>query len=313
MGCGRVSRRHIEAIDATEDAELVAVCDIDEPRMRAGLLERRDLTRVTHYRDLRAKGIDAVAVCTPSGMHPVHASEIAETTDIPYIIVEKPISLTVREAIALLRRVGVAGKKLVPVYQNRYNPLVRFTKDLVDDGSLGTIHQFNLNIFWNRNDDYFNIDWHGTRDLDGGVLYTQASHYVDMLLFLFGAVSQAKGLGGRLRGLDVQDSISAVLEHQNGAVGSLNCTVSTFRRNYQTEFTVIGSKGTIRLQGTNLNTIEFWDVEGKEKPDLDFTLDHIYGKGHDFLYSYLVERDWQMFPSRDEVIAGIELMERLSF
>lgn len=281
--------------------------------MSSGLLETRDLHRVSDYAELAGCGIDAVAVCTPSGRHPVHAAEIAEQTDIPLVIVEKPISLTVRETFELFRRVDRAEKRLVPVYQNRYNPLVQFTRELIQGGTLGTIHQFNVNVFWNRNDEYFSIDWHGTRDLDGGVLYTQASHYVDMLLYLFGPVRQAKGLGGRLRKLAVQDSISAVLEHENGTVGSLNCTVSTYRQNYQTEFTVIGSKGTVRLQGTNLNTIDFWDVEDMEIPDMDFTLDHIYGKGHDFLYQYLVNGDEGKFPTRDEVVAGIELMERLSF
>ena len=313
VGCGRISRRHVEALDATGGAQLAAVCDTHDSRMSAGLLQDRDLLRVTDYTQLSDSDIDAVAVCTPSGMHPAHAAEIAEKTDIPTIVVEKPVSLTIREAYEMFRRIDKAGKHLVPVYQNRYNPLVQFVRDLVTEGKLGTIHQFNVNIFWNRDNAYFDIDWHGTRDLDGGVLYTQASHYVDMLLFFFGPVVQAKGLGGRLRKLEVQDSISATLEHANGAVGSLNCTVSTYRRNYQTEFTVIGSKGTVRLQGTNLNTIAFWDVEDMDKPDMDFALDHIYGKGHNALYRYLVEDNKTMFPSRDDVIAGIELMERLSF
>jgi UDP-N-acetyl-2-amino-2-deoxyglucuronate dehydrogenase len=234
VGCGRISKRHIEAIDATDGAHLTAVCDIEPERMSTGLLEGRDLLRVTDYAELSGKGIDAVVVCTPSGLHPVHAAEIAEQTDIPNVVVEKPISLTVREAVAMFKRVDAAGKHLVPIYQNRYNPLVQFVRDLIREGKLGTIHQFNVNIFWNRNDDYFKIGWHGTQDLDGGVLYTQASHYVDMLLYLFGPVDEAKGLGGRLRGLEVQDSISAAVRHENGAVGSLNCTVSTFRRNYQT-------------------------------------------------------------------------------
>ncbi len=313
VGCGRISKRHIEAIDATDGATLTAVCDIKPERMRAGLLADRDLIRVTTYSELSGHQIDAIAICSPSGMHPVHAAEIAEQTDVPVIVVEKPVSLTVREAHEMFRRSDVAHKRLVPVYQNRYNPLIQFVRKLVNDGSLGTIYQFNVNIFWNRNDEYFNIDWHGTPDLDGGVLYTQASHYVDMLLYLFGPVNQAKGIGGRLRNLGVQDSISAVLQHATGLVGSLNCTVSTYRQNYQTEFTVIGSRGTVRLQGTNLNTIDFWDVDGMQKPEMDFTLDHIYGKGHDFLYGYLVENNDAMFPTRDEVMAGIELMERLSF
>jgi UDP-N-acetyl-2-amino-2-deoxyglucuronate dehydrogenase len=321
IGCGRISRRHIEAVSATNGANILAVCDVLDGRTDQAIsliagangTHGEQVHAVTDFRRLDARSLDAVSICTPSGMHPVHSTQVAETTDIPIVVVEKPVSLTVREAVEMFRRVDAAGKRLLPVYQNRYNPLIQFVRGLVKDGSLGTIHQFNCNIFWNRDDEYFQNDWHGTRDLDGGVLYTQASHYVDMLLYLFGPVAEAKGLGGRLRGLDVQDSISAVLEHENGAVGALNCTVSTYRKNYQTEFTVIGSKGTVRLQGTNLNTISFWDVEGMEKPDMDFTIDHIYGKGHDFMYQYIVEERWDMFPTRDEVLAGIELMERLSF
>lgn len=310
VGCGRISRRQIEAIQATDGIDIAMVCDIQPDRARE-TGDHLNVPCTTDYREIQ--GVDVISVMTPSGMHPRHAADIAEHCDAPYIVCEKPVSLTVREAVELFKRVEAAGKTLLPVYQNRYNPLVQFVRSLIQDGKLGTIHQFVCNIFWNRNDEYFNIDWHGTRDLDGGVLYTQASHYVDMLIYLFGSISQAKGLGGSLRGLDVQDTISAVVSHDAGMVGSLNVTVSTFRKNYQTELTVIGSKGTVRLEGTNLNTIQFWDVDGMEKPDMDFTLDHIYGKGHDFLYEYIVNEKWDMFPSREDVLAGIQLMERLSF
>lgn len=310
VGCGRISRRQIEAIEATADVDIAVVCDIDEQRARS-TGEKLGVPWTTDYTTIR--GVDVVSVMTPSGYHPRHASEISETTDAPCVLCEKPVSLTVNEAVDLYDRVGAAGKRLLPVYQNRYNPLVQLVRTLIHDGSLGQIHQFNVNIFWNRNDDYFQIDWHGTRELDGGVLYTQASHYVDMLLYLFGPVESAKGIGGRLRGLPVQDTVSAVIQHESGAVGSLNCTVSTFRKNYQTEFTIIGSAGTVRLEGTNLNTISFWDVEGIEKPKMDFALDHIYGKGHNALYAYVAKEQWDKFPARDEVLSGIELMERLSF
>ena len=310
VGCGRISRRQIEAIDATSGVEVAVVCDIDPERARhAG--EKLGVSWTTDYKTIR--GVDVVSVMTPSGYHPVHVSEIAETTDAPCVLCEKPLSLTLDAAADVYDRVEAAGKRLLPVYQNRYNPLVQLLRKLILDGSLGTIHQFNVNIFWNRNDEYFQIDWHGTRELDGGVLYTQASHYVDMLLYLFGPVQGAKGIGGHLRGLPVQDTVSAVIQHERGAVGSLNCTVSTFRKNYQTEFTIIGSTGTVRIEGTNLNTISFWDVQGIEKPKMDFSLDHIYGKGHDTLYGYIAQENWDKFPSRDEVLAGIELMERISF
>jgi len=310
VGCGRIMTRHIEAIKANQGIEITQVCDIDEAKAQDAAT-RLSVPYVTDYRQIH--GVDVVAVLTPSGLHPQHAAEIAESTDAPYILCEKPISLTLRETYELFDRIDKAGKVLLPVYQNRYNPLVAYTKELIETGRLGKIHQFICNVLWNRNDDYFKIDWHGTRELDGGVLYTQASHYVDMVHYLFGEVLEHKGIGGSLRGLEVYDSVSAAMSFRSGVVGTLNATVSTYNKNYRTEFTLIAEKGTLRLAGTNLNTIEFWDVEGLEKPDIDFTIDHVYGKGHDTLYQYIAEERWEMFPSRKDILSGIRLMEMLSY
>jgi UDP-N-acetyl-2-amino-2-deoxyglucuronate dehydrogenase len=310
VGCGRIFDRHAEAIAATDGLKVDLVCDVRKDRA----LEKGNqlgVPHITDYRDIR--GVDVVSVLTPSGLHPQHASEIAESVDAPYIVCEKPLSLTVREAHELFGRIDRAGKKLLPVYQNRYNPLVAYTKKLIDNGKLGTVHAFICNVLWNRNDDYFNIDWHGTRELDGGVLYTQASHYVDMLHYFFGEVAEHKGIGGSLRGLEVFDAVAATMSFQSGVVGTLNATVDVYRRNYVTEFTLIGSRGTVRLSGTNLNTIDFWDVEGMDKPDMDFKLDHVYGKGHDTMYAYISKEKWDMFPSRDDILSGIRLMEMLSY
>ena len=186
-------------------------------------------------------------------------------------------------------------------------------KALIDGGGLGKIHQFVCNVLWNRNDDYFKIDWHGTSEFDGGVLYTQASHYVDMVHYFFGEVASHKGEGGALRGFEVYDSVSAVLRFQSGVVGTINATVDVYQKNFATEFTLIAEKGTIRLSGTNLNRIDFWNVQGVEKPNLDFALDHQYGQGHNALYRYLLEEKWDMFPSKADVLSGIRLMEMLSF
>lgn len=310
VGCGRISNRHVEAIRNNENIEIVCVCDIKEEKAQA-LGNTLGVPFLSDYRDI--KNVDMISILTPSGLHPKHAAEVAESTDCSYILCEKPLSLTVREAYELFNRIDGAGKTLLPVYQNRYNPLVSFTKSLLDGGELGNIHQFICNVLWNRNDEYFNIDWHGTRELDGGVLYTQASHYVDMVHYFFGDVVEHKGIGGSLRGLEVYDSVAATMRFKNGVIGTINATVSVFRQNYLTEFTLIAEKGTIRLSGTNLNKIDFWDVEGIAKPDMDFQIDHVYGKGHDTLYQYVADERWDMFPSREDVISGIRLMEMLSY
>ena len=310
VGCGRISKRHIEAIQGADGIQLSLVCDRDEAKGRA-LAEELGVGFVEDYKKI--EGVDVISVLTPSGNHPLHVAEIAENTEVEHIVCEKPISLTVREAYEVFERVDAAGKRLHPVYQNRYNPLVAFMKELIDSGRLGNLHQFVCNVFWNRNNEYFNIDWHGTQSLDGGVLYTQASHYVDMAHFFFGDVVESKGIGGNLRELDVHDSVSAVCKFEQGVVGTINATVSTYEKNYLTEFTLIAEKGTIKLSGTNLNAIDFWNVEGLDKPDMDFTIDHVYGKGHNTMYEYISKDRWDMFPSRDDVLSGIRLMERLSY
>jgi UDP-N-acetyl-2-amino-2-deoxyglucuronate dehydrogenase len=310
VGCGRVSARHVEAITDTQCVKIALVCDKIEVRAKA-LADKLGVPYVTDYRLI--KGVDVISVLTPSGLHPRHVSNIAELTDAPYIVCEKPLSLTLREAYELYRRVEKAGKVLLPVYQNRYNPLVKLIKDLVESGKLGKIHQFVCNVLWNRNDEYFKIDWHGTAEFDGGVLYTQASHYVDMLHYFFGELAEHKGIGGQLRGLEVYDTLSAVLSFKNGAVGTLSTTVSVYEKNYLTEFILIAEKGTIRLSGTNLNKIDFWNVQGMEKPDMDFTINHQYGKGHDTLYQYIAQERWDMFPTKADVLSGIRMMEMMSY
>lgn len=310
IGCGRISKRHIEAISSNKNISIACVCDINEDKAR----ETGNSLKVPWTTDYKTiKDVDVAAILTPSGLHPRHAAEVAEFTNIPYILVEKPLSLTLREGYELYHRVEKAGKKLLPVYQNRYNPLVAFIKSVIDSGKLGKVYQFVCNVFWNRDDKYFSIDWHGTLEFDGGVLYTQASHYVDMVHFFFGELIEGKGIGGSLRGLEVYDTVSAVCKFNNGTIGTINATVSTYKKNYITEFTLIAEKGTIRLSGTNLNTIDFWDVEGMDKPEMDFTIDHVYGKGHDTLYKYIVEEHWEMFPDKDDVLSGIRLMEQLSY
>ncbi|MDZ7795688.1 MAG: Gfo/Idh/MocA family oxidoreductase [Candidatus Marinimicrobia bacterium] len=116
----------------------------------------------------------------------------------------------------MFERIDKTGKMFLPIYQNRYNPLIALVKNLIDDNRLGIIYQFICNVLWNRNDAYFDIGWHGTRSLDGGVLYTQASHYVDMVHYFFGELVSGKGQGGFLRKLEVFDTVSAVMRFQSG-------------------------------------------------------------------------------------------------
>ena len=311
IGCGRISNRHIESIEEHPELEIAVACDIIEEKAKT-VAERTGARWTTDMFDIAEA--DIASILTPSGLHPKHTIDIAENTDVPMIVTEKPISLTERETLELFSRVDAAGKRLLPVFQNRYNPLVEYIREMILSGSLGKVYNFVCNVLWNRNDAYFSIDWHGTRELDGGVLYTQASHYVDMLHYFFGDVESFHGVGGTQRKLEVYDSIATVLRFKNGTVGSLNASVNAYDKNYATELTLIAEKGNIHLSGTNLNTIDHWNVEGMEKPEeLEFQIAHEYGKGHNTMYQYIADERWDKFPSREDIVSGIRLMEKLSY
>jgi UDP-N-acetyl-2-amino-2-deoxyglucuronate dehydrogenase len=309
VGCGRISQRHVEAISTTPGLEIVQVCDINQERAKA-VGERLGVPWTCSIESITDS--DVVTIATPSGLHPRHVTQVASSAAAQTIICEKPVSLTIRELVEMYDHVRQAGKRLLPVFQNRYNPLVVFLRDLVRSGNLGAVYQCVVNVFWNRNDAYYRDSWHGTIDRDGGVLFTQASHYIDLLIFLFGYPVRVVGSGGNARGLPTQDTVSAVFEFP-GRVCSLNATVNTYNQTYRTEATFIAQRGTIRVAGTNLNTIEFWDVDGMQKPDIDFKLDHVYGKGHDTMYSHLVKGRFEEFPSFEDVYAGIAAAEQLAY
>ena len=309
VGCGRISPCHCDAVASNkDDFRIAAVCDVDRDRAKA-LAGRLGCEWTDDMRRLDGRGIDLTSVLTPSGLHPRHVCELAEKTDIPMILSEKPLALSTREAMEVYACVDRCGKRLVPVYQNRYNPIVMRLKELVDAGAFGRIHQFAVNVYWRRGADYYSIPWHGTKELDGGVLFTQASHFVDMIHHFLGPVRRWKGFNGTHRGLDIPDTVSLAMEFENGAVGTVNATVSVYGDDYMTELTLIGEKGTVRLDGINMNRIAFWNVEGVEKPDLDFTITHQYGLGHRKLYSFIAAGRWEMFPERDKLLSGIRVME----
>lgn len=309
IGCGRISARHIEAIEVNPSLQVKIACDIVESKAKA-VADKTGARVTTDMMDIAEA--DIASILTPSGLHPKHTVELAERTEVPIIVTEKPISLTVSQAEDIFRRMEKTGKKFLPVYQNRYNPLVSFIREMIHSGRLGRVYQFICNVLWNRDDNYFAIDWHGTKDLDGGVLYTQASHYVDMLHYFFGEVESFNGVGGTQRNLEVYDSISAAVKFRSGTVGTLNASVNAYQKNYATELTLIAEKGVIHLSGTNLNQISHWNVERMEKPDLDFHLTHEYGKGHDTMYEHIIQENWDAFPTRHEILSGIRLMEQLS-
>ena len=149
--------------------------------------------------------------------------------------------------------------------QNRYNPPVRALKDAIDSNRLGKIYSVQLNCFWNRNKEYYSeSDWKGTKKLDGGTLFTQFSHFIDLLYWMFGDVIKAEAITRNFNHsgiIEFEDSGVVILEFYNGIIATINYTVNSYSKNMEGSLTVFGENGTVKIGGQYLNELEYQNIK----------------------------------------------------
>lgn len=261
IGCGRIAQRHAEHIHKL--GELVAVCDIVTDKART-LGEKY---QASFYDDVdqllqQSKNADVVAVCSPNGLHAEHTIKALRAGF--HVLCEKPMALSVQDCGEMINAAERANKRLFIVKQNRFNPPVAAVKKIIDEGRLGKIYSAQLSCFWNRNEAYYKNSWKGTKDLDGGTLYTQFSHFIDLLYWIVGDVKEVNGYLGNFdhKGIiEFEDTGVVSLKFYNGAVGTINYTVNSHGRNMEGSLTLFGEKGTVKIGGQYLNELEYQDIK----------------------------------------------------
>jgi UDP-N-acetyl-2-amino-2-deoxyglucuronate dehydrogenase len=289
VGCGRISKNHFDAIRRVDGLRLAAVSDTDETRARAAG-EGQGVPWFKSYAEMLAKGtFDAVAICTPSGLH--SAQGIAAARAGKHVITEKPMSITLEQADALVEATDAAGVRLFVVKQNRLNPSIQLLKRAVDNGRFGRIYLANTTVRWNRPQDYYDsAPWRGTWEFDGGAFMNQASHYVDLIQWLVGPVeSVVAKTATQARRIEAEDSGVAVLKFRNGAIGVIEVNVLTYPRNWEGSISIIGEKGAAKIGGTAVNKVEHWAFADHDDDDklIEATATNppsVYGFGHEGYY-----------------------------
>ena len=259
LGLGGIARNHIEAVERNVDLfDLRAVCDKNEELLSNF---NSSITTYTEYSDmLKNKHLDLISICTPSGMH--SSQSIMAGKKNLHVITEKPMAVKLRDAEAMLTVFKKTNTKLFVVKQNRLNKNIKLLKKVIQKGALGKIHFVQSNVFWTRPQEYYDKEnWRGTKEHDGGALMNQASHYVDLLYWLFGPVKSLNALTSTTRNIETEDTGVVNLHFMNGALGSINYTMLTYPKNFEGSITVIAEKGTIKIGGSGLQTIEKWDLE----------------------------------------------------
>lgn len=268
IGCGRIGSRHAE--NMARVGELVAVCDIDQQRADA-FAATYSANAYTNFDDLlrREREVEIVAVCTPNGFHAEHSIKALQWRK--HVLCEKPLCLTSAAAWQMIETAHLCRRKLFVVKQNRYNQPVQLVKQLLNENRLGRIYSFEINCFWNRPQEYYSNTWRGTLFPDGGTLYTQFSHFIDLLYWFLGDVETIKAFSSdyaQRENFAIEDTGVALLKLQSGAMGSVNYTINSYRRNLEGSFAIFGEKGSVKIGGQYLNTLDWFEVEGMDKPML---------------------------------------------
>jgi len=278
IGCGTIASLHADAVQANEQAELVQVYDIIEERA-SELAAKYNCAYTTSLSELLASDdIQAVSICTPSGMHSEQAIAAAQAGK--HILCEKPLDITLEKIDAMIEAAEANDVKLAGVFQSRTYPSSKKVREAVRGGKLGKLVLGECHQKWYRSHEYYASGaWRATWELDGGgALMNQSIHAVDLLIWTMGDVARLSAYCRRLvRNIEVEDTSVANLEFTNGALGSIVATTSvTPGENSFFEFH--GDRGTIKLADADITQ---WSVEGEEEEETAAPTDQARGTATD--------------------------------
>lgn len=321
VGCGRIAERHAENI--VRVGELTAVCDID--KTKADDFALRFMAKAYYsINDLlkEEKSIDVIAVCSPNGLHAEHS--IKSLQGGKHVLCEKPMCIAIEAAWSMMDTAHFFRRKLYIIKQNRFNAPVQLVKNLLNEGKLGRILSFQVNCFWNRPQEYYDGGWRGSKTLDGGLLYTQFSHFIDLLYWFLGDVETVTGHtknNGLRENLEFEDTGVANLMMKNGAIGNINYTINSYKKNTEGSLSLFGENGSIKIGGQYLNTIEWQSME------TDFVYENMptshannYGfytgsmSNHNIVYDEFVKalnNEPNRLPKPGEALKTIEIIRKI--
>jgi UDP-N-acetyl-2-amino-2-deoxyglucuronate dehydrogenase len=270
IGAGHIGKRHAEMIRREEEAELVAMVDVRSKEACDAV--DFEVPFFATVEDLIASGIefDVMNVCTPNGFHAVQS--IAGLTAKKHIVCEKPMGLTKESCEKVIFKSLQVNKQVFCVMQNRYSPPSVWIKELIESGKMGEIFMVQLNCYWNRDERYYKQGgWKGTKDLDGGTLFTQFSHFIDIMYWLFGDIDNIQGKFADFThqdSTDFEDSGFVSFDFVDGGMGSINYSTAVANQNLESSITIIGKNGSVKIGGQYMNEVEVCNIKDYEMPEL---------------------------------------------
>ena len=276
IGFGRIGQRHSKIISEYPETHLVSVTDIIPEQFNCiselGIAPDTYLGVEEFLRGDNGTS-DIISIATPNGFHTEIAVQCLKAGY--HVLIEKPMGISSEECANILKAERESGKKVFVVKQNRYSPPSKWLKKIVTEKIIGDTLLVQVNCFWNRDERYYSTsNWRGTLEQDGGALFTQFSHFVDIMFWIFGDIENPKATVRNFTHpnlKDFDDSGFAQFEFVNGGIGCINYSTSCWDSNMESSITVVGTKGSIKIGGQYMNEIEYCHIENYQKPILPET------------------------------------------
>lgn len=320
IGCGRIAQRHAEHISNL--GELVAVCDNVNEKADQLALKYNAIPYYSIDNLLENENVDVVSICSPNGLHAMHSIQSLNAGF--HVLCEKPMAINVHDCGDMIKAAEKMNKRLFAIKQNRFNPPVEAVKRAIEEGKLGKVLSVQLSCFWNRNEDYYANSWKGSKLLDGGTLYTQFSHFIDLLYWLIGDIKEVEAFTGNFAHqniIEFEDTGVVITKFHNGAIGTINYTVNSFEKNMEGSLTIFGEKGTVKIGGQYINELEYQNIKDYKIENLPLgNKPNNYGNylgsmsNHDKVYENLIDvlnNNASISTNAFEALKTVEIIDKI--
>ena len=283
VGCGAVSRSHLRVLSGMKNVKISSVVDIKKDRADTVAKKYKCKAYYNFETMLSEDKPDCIHICTPHYLHvPMSVSALNKGIN---VLCEKPCAIS-EEGLAQLRHAQSQSDAVYGVcFQNRYNESVKAIKKIIDKNTYGNIKSARAFVHWDRREDYYSDDWHGTIDKEGGgVVVNQAIHTQDLLRYL---ISQdvtaviAHVFNDHLKGaIEVEDTVQALLYYNDDTTALFNATTA-FSDNLPVMIDIICEKATLRIEGDNAYIVRGSKIKKLHLKRKKLVIGKSYwGKGH---------------------------------
>lgn len=269
IGLGTIAKKHIMAIHRLPEAEVVGGYDIDSHLTNTFVKEHSIPVFNSVEEMIKETDPQVLNILTPSGIHAKNLMELLSFNK--HFVVEKPLALRLDHIDQILNECDKRGIKLFVVQQNRFNPPVQKLKEAIDKKRFGKLVLGTVRVRWCRNQAYYDQkSWRGTWAFDGGAITNQASHHIDMLIWMMGEVESVMAkTTTSLVNIEAEDTGVAILKFKSGALGLIEATTATRPNDLEGTISILGEKGSVEVGGFFMNELKTWNFTDSDEMDKD--------------------------------------------